>query len=183
MLSPPEADQYQTHLLIPLGSVMPSTQAVQAVYSAWSLLLVRQVHLHATDCCRSAHVQPGWSLEVICHFNFSGQYTSIWKAKYLLEKQRTSLDFIDTRIDPFYEHQSTAVTVSSCSCWKGTQKCSWLLSQRCARRSDLKLDPHLFPWKLQHKHKGAQTSPSPPSTGTSVRQEPCTASVQGAWKR
>lgn len=99
-----------------------------------------------------------WRLEVICHFNFSRQYSSLWKAKYLLEKQRTSLDSIDTRIDPFYEHQSTAVTVSSCSC---TQQCScpwgvlgdqlwcWILTSFLGSYSTstkgLRPVPHLLP--------------------------------------
>lgn len=66
-----------------------------------------------------------------------------------------------------------------CSCWKGAQ--ALLVSVPKAHlESAPKSVPHLLLWKLQHKHREAQTSPSPPSKVIFVLQEPCKVSVQQA---
>lgn len=96
--------------------------------------------------------------------------------------QRISLDYTDTSIHPVYRHHEDTVTTLLCLCWKGVQML--LVSVPKAHlEPDPKLVPHLLPWKLQQKHEGAQTSPSPPPKAIFILPESCKVSVQWALQQ
>lgn len=89
------------------------------------------------------------------------------------------MDFTDTSVHHIFELHEDMVTCVLCLCWKGAEVL--LVSvPKAYLESVLELVLHLLPWKSQHKHKRAQTHPSPPSKVIFLLQEPYKVQVQQA---
>lgn len=92
--------------------------------------------------------------------------------------RQVSLGFTDTSIHPIYGLHEDTVTSVLCLCWKGAEVL--LVSVPKAYLESAQEVVHLLPWKSQHKHKGIQTHPSPPSKVIFPLQEPYKVQVQQA---